>query len=173
MSHVIILRGPIGAGKTTVMKQIAQALPDCSAIELDGLKRMIDPEMSSEWRREVALNSAVFMGRTLLARGRSIVAEVHSRWQEQSYEFLKLAEDFADAELHRVLVTAPYETCAARVGQRAVDGIGYEIDERMLADYYVNLTPSPAETVIDTSLIGPAEAGSIVVHSVVNNREKG
>lgn len=169
MPHVIVIRGPIGAGKTTTMNEAAKSLPDFSAIEVDALKRMIDQSEPSEWRRHVALNSALYMGRALLARGRSIITEVHSRWEEQSYEFLKLADSFQDTHLHRILVTAPYEVCLERARQRTVPDIRYAVDDRMVTDYYVNLQPTFGETVIDTSAVGPVEAARIVVDSLANN----
>lgn len=166
MPNLIVLRGPVGAGKTSIMRALTEKIPDCSAVEIDALKRMIDPTGSSVWRREAALTAALSLTKALLERGRAVVTETHARWPEQTSQFYDLAHEVADVALTGVLVKAPYEVCLDRAKQRSVPGISYPINEAMVASYYVNLEPLANELSVDTTQYSPAETARDIVFAM-------
>ena len=55
MAELVVIRGPIGVGKSTTVDELVRLRDDFSHADLDGMKLMIDSRVSSEWRREVAL----------------------------------------------------------------------------------------------------------------------
>lgn len=167
MQNMIILRGPIGSGKTSLMHELRRQLIDCSAIELDALKRMADPSASSPWRRKVALETGVFLAGQLLRSGRSVVVETHTRWREQAERFRQATLGLPAVLFNNFLVLAPYEVCLARATARQVPGITYPIDEEMVSAYYVNLEPLPGEQLIDTTLYSPATAARHIIQTVL------
>lgn len=166
MPNLVILRGPIGAGKTSIMHRVRDELPEFCAVELDALKRMLDPQMSSSWRRNAALAGGIAMSADLLESDRSVITETHSRWPEQAERLERVASEIGDVSVHRFLVTAPFETCLKRAVQREIPGISYAIDATMVREYYANLEPEPGETVIDTSTMTLAKATDIVMQQV-------
>ncbi len=166
MQHLVVLRGPIGAGKTSLMQEVSRQLPDCSAIEIDALKRIADPNKSSPWRRNVALETGAFMTRKLLETGRSVVTEAHARWGEQTELFREVSRQLSGVAFSSFLVYAPYDVCLERATARDVPDIAYAIDEAMISSYYVNLDPLPGETVVDTSVMDPAVAAQYIINSI-------
>ena len=61
-NSLYIIRGPIGVGKTSVTQSLHQRIADrASLVEVDGIKRMLDPTTSSDWRRNIANSTAAFI----------------------------------------------------------------------------------------------------------------
>lgn len=166
MPNLIVLRGPIGAGKTSIMQEVCNRLPNWSSIEIDALKRMVDPHASSEWRRKVSLAGGLAMAEQLLQHGRSVITEAHSRWPEQSDRFQALAAKLATVTFKSFLVVAPLEVCLQRAAQRTVPGIDYGIDEPMVTAYHTNLDPLPNEPVIDTTWHSSAWGAELIIEYV-------
>lgn len=87
-----IVRGPIGAGKTSVTNALYQRMPDhASVVEVDGLKRMLDPTASSVWRRDIANSSAAYIIDQLLRLPRSAIVETHTKYPEEVERFSQIA----------------------------------------------------------------------------------
>jgi|GEM_PF-3714296 len=165
---MVVLRGPIGAGKTSLMQEVSRQLPNCSAVEIDALKRMADPEASSAWRRDVALETGAFMTQKLLENGRSVVTETHARWREQTERFRNISQRLSGVAFSSFLVYAPYDICLERITKRSIPDITYAIDEAMISSYYVNLDPLSDEAAIDTSVVDPPAAVNFIINSIQN-----
>lgn len=167
MSELIVLRGPIGAGKTSIMQSIARQLPHCAKIEIDCLKRMLDTHESSDWRREIAFNAALYMTQQALVNGRSVVTETHSKRPEQQLQFRQLSDTIPGANYRSVLVRAPFSVCLERSQKRIVPDINYAIDTAMVAAYYGGLEPLPNELVVDTTELSAENAASMIVQTLM------
>lgn len=171
MPYLIVLRGPIGAGKTSLLHSLAKQLPHSSVIEVDALKRMLDPYASSDWRRETAFEAALFMAKRALATGRNIIAETHSKQPEQQQHFSELARHTPGSIYKSVLVTAPLNVCKERSQARYVPGIQYAIDDQMVESYYAGLDPLPEEVVIDTSKVSSQSGALIIIKTLTTSKE--
>jgi predicted kinase len=160
---LIVIRGPIGAGKTSVSRATYERMADhASIVETDAIKRMIDPTSSSDWRRDIAHASAAFIIESLLQVPRTGIIEVHTKYPAELDKLRAIAERY-DAPLISVLLTAPLETCQQRVASRLVPDIAYTIDREMVADYYCNLEPLPGDVAYDTTQMSPSDISSDIV----------
>jgi hypothetical protein len=148
------------------MHEVHGRLPDSSVVEIDTIKRMVDPSGSSTWRRQVALDASVNLAQSLLEHGRSVITETHSRWHSQAERFQSLAAGLAGVSFASFLITAPYKTCLERAKQRIVPDITYCIDEPMVSAYYVNLEPLADEPTLDTSRYSAVSAAQFIVQSL-------
>ncbi len=148
---LIVVRGPIGVGKSSVAEALRQkASNPASTIEPDAIKRMLDPNESSEWRRRIAYDTSVFITERLLDVHRTAIVEMHTKYQNELKRYRLIAERYR-VPLVNVLLIAPLETCQERAAQRTVPGITYAIDNEMVKNYYCNLEPLEGDLVFDTS----------------------
>lgn len=154
------------------MREAHALLPCSSFIEIDAIKRMLDPTGSSTWRRQLALDISLSLTDALLTQGRSVITETHSRWPEQVERFRAVAHSLPEVVFTSFLVTAPYEVCLQRATARQVPEISYPIDTRMVSAYYTGLDPLPGEVVIDTSAHSAVSAARCLVESLTSLQEK-
>jgi uridine kinase len=75
---IIIIRGPICAGKTTTINLLKDKFVNASYIDFDAFKRAIDWTQPSPWRTELAFKSALNLAEELMKRNRNILADIHS-----------------------------------------------------------------------------------------------
>lgn len=152
-----IVRGPIGAGKSSVTQELYRRMPNhASLVEVDGIKRMLDPTESSQWRRDLSNETAAFMIDQVLRLPRSAIVETHTKYPEEVERFFNIASRIG-VPCVSVLLTAPLEVCEARAAARIVPGISYSIDLAMVRDYYCNLEPQTNDLAFDTSVMRPPE----------------
>ena len=159
---IILFRGPIGAGKTTAMGALREQIPGSSIVEVDVIKRMIDPTESSEWRRNVSLGTAAFLAGSLLASGRSVIAEAHAHDLSQRDLFREIAEAHG-ARFGSVLLRPTLEVCLERARTRDVPGISYDIDDKMVRNHYDNIQLIDGEIIFDTATHTPKEVAVEIV----------
>lgn len=163
---LIMVRGPIGAGKTSVCKAIYEQLADrASIVETDAIKRMIDPTHSSVWRRDIAHASAAFIIEQLLQVPRTGIIEVHTKYPSELDRLSAIAHKLKTPVVN-VLLVAPLETCQQRAAARITPSIKYAIDDQMVADYYCNLEPQTGDMVFDTSIMSTTEISAEIVSSL-------
>jgi predicted kinase len=148
--YLITVRGPIGVGKSTISRAICAAIDsDSSVIEIDAFKRMIDPSHSTEWRRNIATDTALFLTNKLLQKPRTVIIELHSKYPQDLESLARLAKRHK-VPIINVLLTAPLSVCKERASKRIVSDINYDIDEEMIERYYGNLEPLQNDLLFDT-----------------------
>lgn len=158
-----IVKGPIGGGKTSLSRALHDRLDNnASLVEVDGIKRMLDSSGSSEWRRNIANDSALFIIDRLLQVPRSGIIETHTKYPDV---LLRLADVALrnNAQVVSILVKAPLSVCIDRAYQRHTPDISYVIDETMVSDYYCNLDPLEGDLVFDSTELSPAQMAEEVV----------
>lgn len=135
--QLVIIRGPVGSGKTSVVEAIRAQLEDTGIVDFDTFKRQIDNSKSSQWRRELALEIAITMTNRLMESSRFIVADIHSSMPEQMTAFQEVARQM-EYKLTSFLIYPPLDVCLRRTEQRNVPDITYEIDTAMVESYWSN-----------------------------------
>lgn len=161
-TSLLVVRGPVGVGKSSVSSRLRDLVPACSLVEPDAIKRMIDPSGSSDWRRTVAHDSTAYIIEQLLRVPRTVVVEAHTKYPAELDRFAEIAER-APAQLVNILLTAPLEVCQERAAGRHVPGITYAIDEAMVRAYYCNMDPRPDDLVFDTVVMDPDAIARAVI----------
>lgn len=135
--QLIIIRGPVGAGKTSVVEAIRSQATDISIIDFDAFKRQIDNAHSSEWRRTIAFDTALYLCQRLMDQNRAIVVDIHSSIPEQLDKYIELSKKNG-YKVTSHLLYPPLETCFLRAGERIVPDITYAIDKDMIRTYWNN-----------------------------------
>jgi len=133
--QIVIIRGPVGSGKTSVVEAIRSQMDDVSIVDFDSFKRQIDNSKSSSWRRELALEMAIILTKRLMESSRFIVADIHSSVPSQMKAFQGIADQMG-YKLTSFLILPPLEVCFKRAEQRIVPDITYEIDRTMVECYW-------------------------------------
>jgi len=164
---LIVVRGPIGVGKSSVSKGLQRGLPHASFIETDVLKHMAGPDGSSPWRRRIAHDTSAFMVQQLLKVPRTAIIEVHTKYPEEVDRYAAMAADLSVPSVN-VLLTAPLEVCRERTVNRPMPGVVYEPDYSLVDAYYCNLEPQPGDLVYDTTNLG----ATAIVADILNNIEQ-
>lgn len=160
---LFVIYGPIGVGKSSVCAELAAQLQDpASIVEPDAIKRMIDPNQSSCWRRETANSTAAFLVRQLLAQGRTTIVEAHAKYPDSIQNYAQIAAEL-DVPHVGVLLTATYDACLQRASARQVPDIAYNIDNTMIADYYCVQPAMPDDIVLDTTNVQPQQTAANIL----------
>ncbi|GGD56075.1 AAA family ATPase [Paenibacillus nasutitermitis] len=114
---VYLISGPLGVGKSTVSKTLADALNQCALIEGDLLLHIYRGETEPPWeeRLRLAWLHIVAVARNLLQDGLDVVIDFVV--EDELQWFYDQLSDF-DATLHYVVLHAEPDTLAARLNQR-------------------------------------------------------
>jgi protein-L-isoaspartate(D-aspartate) O-methyltransferase len=119
MSWAVWITGPLGSGKSTIARAVAQALrrrgEDAHVLELDAIRRVLTPAPThSDTEREAVYRSLIYIGACLVDVGIPVIfdATAHRRaWR-----------DLARATLPRyaeVQLLCPRDVCRQREGTRS------------------------------------------------------
>jgi len=152
--QLILIRGPIGVGKSTTVGLLRELIQPASVVDFDAFKRQIDTSQSSDWRRKTALKTATFMTEHLMQAMRRIIVDIHSSSHEQLQEYISLANRYAYPTTS-CLLFAPVEVCLQRAYDRFVPGLHYPIDETMVREYHDHTFMIAGEPEYDTSVFAP------------------
>jgi len=152
MNRLILIRGPICAGKSTTANFLQNAIGACSLIDQDCLKRAIDRKKPSDWRSDIAFDTTLYLADLLMARGRDIIADIHSSKPGQYNDYKKLALKH-NYKLFSFLLYPPLNICLARNSARDIPDVQYKITDDDIKKYWNNLYSVKEETVFDTSVI--------------------
>lgn len=131
---IVIIRGSVGAGKSSVIEVLARSISDVSSVDFDAFKRHIDSTESSEWRRKIAMNTALFLCEQLMQAKRNILVDIPSSQDDFLAAYRALAVKYGYA-LHSFMLHPPIEACIDRARKRVVPGISYAIDRKMIEKY--------------------------------------
>lgn len=154
--QLIIIRGPVGAGKTSVVEEIRRQAEHVSLVDFDVFKRQIDNSHSSDWRREMALKTALFMTQQLMAKNRVIAVDIHASRIDQLNAYISLAKE-NNYTITSFLLYPPLDTCLQRARERDVPDINYPIDDAMVTSYWNETIFINNEKIFDNPSLSPQE----------------
>jgi len=152
MNRLILIRGPICAGKSTTASCLQNALGRCSLIDQDCLKRAIDRKEPSDWRDNIAFDTTLYLTNLLMARGRDIIADIHSSIPRQYDEYKKLALKHG-YKLFSFLLYPPLQTCLERNLKRVIPDVQYKTSDSDIKKYWENVYTVKDEQMFDTSIM--------------------
>ncbi len=165
MSDLILIRGPICAGKSTVVKELRRLLPEASAIDFDAFKLQLDNQQSSDWRRQAALRVALFMAFEVAARGRTMLVDIPS----SKVELLKVYQQLAEEVGYRFktfLLLPPLQTCLERNQHRPIPEACYRLEPALIESFWNETVFVPNELVFDTSIQSAKDVAGAIVKEV-------
>jgi predicted kinase len=163
--QLILIRGPIGVGKSTTVGLLRERIQPASVVDFDAFKRQIDTTQSSDWRRKTALKTAAFMTEHLMQAMRRIIVDIHSSSHEQFEEYKALADRYTYPTTS-CLLFAPVDVCLQRTCDRFVPGLHYPIDEAMVRDYHNQTFTITNEPNYDTSVLAPETVVDLIYNQL-------
>jgi len=115
--EIYIISGPLGVGKSTVSKSLADSMNQCALIEGDLLLHVYRGENEPPWeeRLKLAWLNITAVTRNLLRHGLNVVIDFVVE-DELQWFYDQLSD--LDATLYYVVLHAEPETLAARLSQR-------------------------------------------------------
>ncbi|MBS3094838.1 AAA family ATPase [Candidatus Pacearchaeota archaeon] len=152
MKRLILIRGPICAGKSTTARALLENLEESSLVDQDSIKRAIDYRMSSDWRDKIAFDTTLYLANLLMKEKRDIIADIHSSIHGQYESYKKLASK-NNYNLFSFLLYPPLEVCQQRSRIREIPDIKYKITDEDVERYWKNPHKVLGETVFDSSVI--------------------
>jgi predicted kinase len=163
---LIIVRGPICAGKSSVAQILRDSMPNASWVEYDVMKSMIDHKNSSSWRHKLAFHTAVSLAEDLMDAKRTIVMDVHSSSVYQYTELKKLAEAHR-YEFKSILLMPPLAICLRRSKLRNWENIS----EKKIREYWHSSFRIEDEPVFDSSQLSSEEIAAATLALIGANQE--
>lgn len=147
---MIIIRGPIGSGKSTVANILRKHFPNSSLVDYDVFKRMIDHTKSTPWRQRMAFRTSLYLCEEIIKKKRTVILDIHSAKKYQ-YEGLKRLAEKYRFPVQSFLLRPPLETCFQFVSKRHIPDIKYQINKTKIIEYWKKLYRVPGEPVFDSS----------------------
>jgi len=161
---LILIRGPICAGKSTTVELLRQRIADSSYIDFDAYKRAIDANQASEWRDRMAFESALYLAKQLMKKKRVIIADIHSSKRHQYNKYRKLAKRFG-YEFYSFLIYPPLIVCLRRNEQRKIPSVNYVISDQEVMDYWEKTFMIKGEKFFDSSKKAPERIVDTIARS--------
>lgn len=155
MKKLILIRGPICAGKSTTTELLREALESASLIDQDFFKRSISRERS-EWRSRIAFETSLHLAELLMEEERDIIADIHSSISDQYDRYAKLASKNGYA-VFTFLLYPSLETCLQRNRARSIPDMRYQLTDTDIKKYWETVYPVSGEEMLDTSKLEPEE----------------
>jgi predicted kinase len=149
---LILIRGPICAGKSSVAKILRDSLQNASWVNYDTVKDMIDHSASSVWRHKLAFHTAVSLAEDLMDAKRTIIMDIHASSVYQYTELKKLAET-RRYEFRSLLLLPPLAVCLRRSKLRTSE----VLPEKKVREYWYSSFRIEDEPVFDSSQLSPEE----------------
>jgi adenylate kinase family enzyme len=115
---IILLNGPINAGKTTVGRELAKAFEDGAHVELDDLHGFLT-DTPLEAAIPITLENAVSVTSNLVERGFDVVLT----YPLSTADFEYLASNLSplDADVYAVTLSPPLDVALSNRGERELD----------------------------------------------------
>lgn len=139
----IIIRGPIGVGKTTIAKLLQDKMPGSVIISVDNFKHIISPK-SSTMRTKIAHKVANFFINELIKNRIDMIIE--EIFRDEHYDNLIRTLRNKNYDVFSFFLTAPEEVLIKRDRNR-LKNKGVNIVKK----FYVSLKPNKMDFIINTS----------------------
>ena len=165
---LIIIRGPIAAGKTTLVGSLKNKLKNASAVDYDVFKVMIDHTKPSSWRRQTAFRCAAFLINEIMKKGRAIIVDTHATNRNQYLALKKIAKQNGYS-LFSFLLYPPLDFCFKLNAGREIPGIKYKIGKKIVRDYWKNIVFIKGEPVFDPSRQSHAHIARQIIAQIEKN----
>ncbi len=129
--QAIIITGPVGSGKTTVMATITEILEEqnrpCAGVDMDHLRWFYPKQPGDPFGGEVGRKNLAFVAANYRSMGVSIIAIADM--VESDDDRQKLAEALPDFEVHVVRLRVPLSLVEERLRQReTIDRLPWYLD---------------------------------------------
>lgn len=159
--EVYLISGPLGVGKSTVSKSLADSMNQCALIEGDLLLHVYRGENEPPWeeRLRLAWLNITAVTRNLLRHGVDVVIDFVVE-DELQWFYDQLSD--LDATLHYVVLHAQPDTLTARLSQR---GDGQYIQRSLFLRNKLMASPSNEPFLLDADRKRPEE----LVEEIVND----
>jgi predicted kinase len=165
MKKLVLIRGPICAGKTTTVNLIKERLDEVSVIDVDAFKRAIDYTHASEWRDRLAFDTALFLADNLMKLNRTIIADIHSNKRYQYDKYKELAEK-NDYYLYSYLLYPSLDVCLKRNRSREIPDVLYKITDKEIEEYWINPYLVDDESMINSSNKNPCQIAEFILKDI-------
>lgn len=162
MPKLILLGGPTGVGKTTVVRLLENRLSRTAILDADDVWR-VSQDLAAEENRVITIGNVIAVMRGYFAAGceTGIVSWVFAR--PDLYEPVIDGLEDKVQSIHQIYLTAREEVLAQRLTERnAIDKIEYANSRLQL----INLLPYPK---IDTSDILPEEVAARLMEHIARS----
>jgi predicted kinase len=157
--RLLVIRGPVCSGKSTTGKALRRLYLQCSLIDPDVLKVMIDNRERTLWRTALAFHLTCSMVEAILIAGRVVIVEAHSHQHEHLSRLMDVATE-THAIAKSVLLFPSLNICLDRNKTRHIDDIEYAVDQALIDEQWHNTFRADGELEIDTSTLSPEDIAS-------------
>lgn len=162
--QLIIIRGPIGAGKSSLIDAMRHSLQEVSVVEIDTIKKQIDITAAVPWRLEVAIDTALFLTQQLMSKERVIIVDIHSSRKEHLDKYVDLAKTNR-YKATSFLLYPPLEVCKERFQKRLASGVKNNIDDTKLVKQWQDTVFVEDEVTFKDPQLSPDQiAAQIIAH---------
>lgn len=163
---IIILNGPINAGKSTVTKLLWEMIPNTAHIEIDKLREFIDwMEGSEGW--QMSFEAAIPVAKKFIEKGLNVIITYHI--SKESYEQIVTALKPYDNHIFAFILKPKLESLLQNRGSRQLN----EKEMNRIKETYNTATYSDYGETIDNTNQAPQETAQIIYDKVKHTIKQG
>lgn len=177
MTHLVVLVGPVGAGKSTVAGRLAQLVRrtgmTAADVDMDDVAFMQcgGDDLHEFWRRAAVATAGLI--RAWFDAGVDVVVTHGPFFESDGFEILRLARP-PDVEVHHILLRVTAEVAITRV--RNDPGRGISKDPKFVRDSNDRIqrlghVPPVMNLELDTTRRGPDEIAAEVMGALGRHRD--
>ncbi|OGN27933.1 MAG: hypothetical protein A3A33_04190 [Candidatus Yanofskybacteria bacterium RIFCSPLOWO2_01_FULL_49_25] len=156
----IILRGPIGVGKSTIAEELKEELSDGWVhLDIDKLKHVISKD-SSKLRTTIAHNVALYFLEQLIKNRFNVIVE--EIFKEKIYRDAQDLLGRYNYKILKVFLTTPVDVSIERDKNRKNKTRG----EKVVTDFHNQIKPLGEDLTIDTSKHSLEEAAELILKAL-------
>lgn len=155
-NFVIIIRGPIGVGKSTISGLLERKLANTNHVDVDKIKHKLGGR-PSESRTSRAHQIARQRVRSLIKQKKNIIIEEIFRWND--YSAMKKLVKNINYHIVKIYLKAPLDVLIKRDQARIVKHKGHEI----VKEFYKKIRPVDEDLNLDTSKMSKQKLVSSII----------
>jgi chloramphenicol 3-O-phosphotransferase len=157
---IIFLNGSVGAGKSTVAKLLAKAIPNTTIVEIDALREMIE-WMPIDQAVPINLENAVAIIRNFTKHGISCI--VPYPLSQKNYEFVTSGLSDLGVPMFFFTLAPSLEKALSDRGERKLDE---QERERIKYHYSIGIHAPSFGTIVDNSDQTPEETAKVILNDI-------